>query len=92
VHNKSNSREREREREQKSDILNQIQQYFATNNIKSITLKDNRELLIEYQQGNSETASADSSELQQIQAYCQAKNLNTLSFADLQQTQSNSFN
>jgi hypothetical protein len=69
--------------------LNQIQQYFQSNNIKSITLKDKGELLIEYQQGNNETASADSSELQQIQTYCQQKNLKTLDFNNLQNQQGN---
>jgi hypothetical protein len=35
----------------------------------------------------TETKFITTGELQQIKAYCQAKNLNTLSFADLQQTQ-----
>ncbi|MDR1670352.1 MAG: hypothetical protein LBR43_01315 [Spiroplasmataceae bacterium] len=61
-----------------------IQQYFKSNNIKSIQLED-QELIIEYNNSQVERKIANTSELQEIKAYCQAQNLKSLNLSNLEQ-------
>lgn len=61
--------------------------YFKQHNIKSITLKG-QELVIEYQNSQTETKLVNTNELKAIQTYLQTKGVNSLAFSDLQaQTQ-----
>jgi len=75
--------ERERERERES-----IKQYLQKNNIQSITLQANGELLIEYQNQESKTMSANNQQLQQIKTYLQSQGKQTISQQELKTEQS----
>lgn len=77
--------------------IDQLKQYFQKYCIKFFILKDNGSWLIEYTSGEQKEfqANADDTALQEIKAYCQQKNLKTLSVSDLQQnpnTESKLFN
>src|SRR5438132_3356677 len=73
-------REREREREQ-------IKQYLLQNNIHSITLQSNGELLIKYNNQQTKTMNANTQELKQIQAYLQSQGKQTISQQELKTEQ-----
>ena len=74
-------REREREREQ-------IISYFKQNNIHSITLQANGELLIEYNNQASKTMNPNTQELKQIKTYLQSQGKQTISQQELKTEQS----
>jgi len=76
-------RERERERERE-----QIKQYLQKNNIHSITLQTNGELLIEYQNQETKTMSANTQQLQQIKTYLQSQSKQSISQQELKTEQS----
>jgi hypothetical protein len=82
IGDKDNPNDRERERERESILT-----YFQQHNIKSITLQNDK-LVIEYNNNSpTETKLIDTSELQLIKSYCQAKGLTSLSLTDLQKSQ-----
>jgi len=51
----------------------QIRKYLKDNNISSISLKDNGELLIKYQNGETKTMNANNQQLKQIQSYLKSQ-------------------
>jgi hypothetical protein len=57
--------------------------YFQQHQIRSITLQGNK-LIIDYQNSQTETRTATTPELQQVQVYCQQQGLNTLALENLQ--------
>jgi len=79
----SHTPEREREREREP-----IKQYFQQNNIHSITLQSNGELLIEYNNQQTKTMSANNQQLQQIKTYLQSEGKQSISQQELKSEQS----
>ena len=75
-----NPQEKEREREQ-------IKEYFTKHNIKSIKL-ENDQLVIEYNNSQTETKVVNTSELQVIKNYCQQNN-NSVSYQQLLDLENN---
>jgi len=77
-----------KERDSPDDGLNlekvrkEILGYFREHGIESIRLKNNK-LVIKYNFKEEEEEEANSSELQQIQSYCQAKGINFLTLSEL---------
>ena len=72
--------EREREREQTKSILN----FMKSNNIKSINLNIDGNLLVKYDNGTSQTIPANSPQFQQVQSYLQNQGKQSVSQDELQ--------
>jgi hypothetical protein len=71
--------QRERERERES-----IFQFLKANGIKSISLTINGNLLVEYNNGTSQTTPANSPQLQQAKSYLQRQGKQSVNQADFQ--------
>jgi hypothetical protein len=57
-------------------------EYFQKHNIKSIKL-ENDQLIIKYNNSQTETQEITSKEAKQIKSYCQSQGLTSLNLADL---------
>jgi hypothetical protein len=57
---------------------------MKANNIKSISLTSNGNLLVEYNNGTNQTTSANSPQLQQVKSYLQSQGKQSINLDELQ--------